>query len=309
VIAVAGKSVAYVSVDIDTVDSHLAGYGIARPPCDRVYRACVPRLLELLDRLGIRATLFVIARDAEAQARLWREASALGHEIASHSLTHPMPFASLSRSDLDREIRDSRERLEQVVGEPVLGFRAPGWDVSAGTLEAVVRAGYRYDASLVPSPVFVASPIVRFVLSLGAARGLGLRRALRGAFGKRTPHLTGPGRALVEFPAAVSPVMRLPFTHTLWYLAPANACWRTFRTIHRSGVPLSYSFHAVDLLGLEEDGVDRRMSRHPGMRWPLRPKLRLLEDVLREIVSRYQVTTYAKSLNGGAVTSWRAEQP
>ena len=50
------------------------------------------------------------------------------------------------------------------------------------------------------------------------------------------------------------------------------------------------------------------MSRHPGMRWPLRPKLRLLEDVLREIVSRYQVTTYAKSLNGGAVTSWRADQ-
>ena len=85
----------------------------------------------------------------------------------------------------------------------------------------------------------------------------------------------------------MSPLIRLPFTHTLWYLAPPNVCRRTLRRIHRSGVPLSYSFHAVDLLGLEEDDVDRRMSRHPGMRWPLRPKLRLLEDVLREIVSRY----------------------
>ena len=239
-------------------------------------------------------------------ARTLRAVSPAGY--AGMVVTHPLPFASLSRSDLNRELRDSRERLEQVVAEPVLGFRAPGWDVSTGTLKAVVRAGYRYDASLVPSPVFVASPVLRFVLSLGAARGLGLGRALRGAFGKRTPHLTGPGRALVEFPAAVSPVMRLPFTHTLWYLAPAKVCRRTFRTIHRSGVPLSYSFHAADLLGLEEDNVDRRMSRHPGMRWPLRPKLRLLEDVLREIVSRYQVTTYAKSLNGGAVTSWRADQ-
>ena len=58
----------------------------------------------------------------------------------------------------------------------------------------------------------------------------------------------------------------------------------------------------------DADGVDPRMARHPGMRWPLRSKVRLLEDVLREIVSRYQVTTYAKSLNGGAVTSWRADQ-
>ena len=44
---------AHVSIDVDPIDTHLAGYGIAAPPCDRSYRAAVPRFLDLFDRLGI----------------------------------------------------------------------------------------------------------------------------------------------------------------------------------------------------------------------------------------------------------------
>lgn len=287
---------AHVSVDLDPVDTHLGGYGFAANPCARIYEVAVPRLLDLLDRLEIRATLFVVARDAASQAHLWREAHARGHEIASHSLTHALPFATLPPERLHRELGESRERLEAVVGVPVHGFRAPGWDVTPATIEAVARAGYRYDASVLPSPVFAAGAALRLVLSGFRARDVGVGRALRFAYGRRAPYRTGPGGGLVEFPVAVSPVLRLPLTHTLWYLAPAHVCRRAFAAARRSGVPLSYQFHAVDLLGLEEDEVDRRLVRHPGMTWPLARKVALLEDRLRAVATDYRVETYANAL-------------
>lgn len=118
------EKVAHVSVDLDPVDTHLAGYGLACAPCDRIYRTSVPRILDLLDRVGIKATLFVIARDAEREAALLRDAADRGHEIASHSVTHPIPFATLPPDMVARELRESRQRLEDVLGQPVVGFRA-----------------------------------------------------------------------------------------------------------------------------------------------------------------------------------------
>jgi peptidoglycan/xylan/chitin deacetylase (PgdA/CDA1 family) len=295
------KPVAHVSVDLDPIDTHLAGYGLAAPRCDRIYEASVPRILHLLDHLGLRATLFVIARDAERQARWWRDAAGRGHEIASHSLTHPIPFASLPAAVKTRELIESRARLEDAVGRPVLGFRAPGWDVDRPTLDTVAAAGYRYDASILPSPAVLPGALLRFLLSAGRMRELSLARAARLAFTPRRPYRLANG--LWEFPVAVSPVLRLPFTHTLRYLAPAGVCRRTWRAIVRSQTPLMYQFHAVDLLDLDRDGIDPRMARHPGMTLPLERKHALLEDALRAIQASYRVRTYAEAVLSGAAGS------
>jgi hypothetical protein len=284
---------AFVSIDIDPVDSHLAGYGIAAPPCDLVYRTAVPRFLDLFDRLGIRATLFVVARDAESQAPLWREAQRRGHEIASHSLTHPIPFASLPAAELARELSESRRRLEDSIGGPVLGFRAPGWDVGRPTLAAIAAAGYRYDASMLPTPALLAGAVLRFVLSGGRKRPHGVGRSLRAAFARRGPHQVRSAAGLYEFPVAVSPGLRLPFTHTLWYVAPRALCEYAYRAVRRSRTPLSYMLHATDLLDLRDDGVDERLARHPGMSLPLARKRALLEERLSAIAADYYVAPYA----------------
>src|SRR5262245_39601291 len=119
----AGRPTAYVSIDIDPIDTHLEGYGFAgNPPCDAVYRIAVPRLLDLLDRVDVRATLFVVARDAKPQAPLWREVLRRGHEVASHSVTHPIPFADLPAAELSRQLVESRQHLEDATGQPILGF-------------------------------------------------------------------------------------------------------------------------------------------------------------------------------------------
>jgi peptidoglycan/xylan/chitin deacetylase (PgdA/CDA1 family) len=289
----AARPPAFVSMDVDPVDTHLAGYGIAAPPCDVVYRAAVPRALDLLDRLGIRATFFVVARDAAAHAALWRDARRRGHEIGSHSLSHPIPFASLPAAQIARELGESRRRIEDAVGEPVLGFRAPGWDVDRATLRAIAAAGYRYDASILPTPALLVGAGLRFVLSAGRKRPHGVGRSLRAAVSRRAPYAVRAADGLCEFPVAVSPRLRIPFTHTLNYVAPPALCRRAYAALRRSRTPLSYMLHAADALDLHRDGVDPRFGRHPGMQLPLDRKLALLDERLAAIRRDYAVTTYA----------------
>lgn len=289
------KPIAHISVDLDPVDTHLAGYGLTSAPCDRIYRTSVPRILDMLDRVGLKATLFVIARDAEREAAIWRDAARRGHEIASHSVTHPIPFATLPPDVLAGELQESRQRLEDVLGQPVVGFRAPGWDVNKGTLAAIAEAGYRYDASVLPSLALLIGAALRFVLSAGRMRPESVSNAVRLAFAPRLPYRIGD---LWEFPVAVSPWLRAPFTHSLWYLAPRLVCRHIYRAIRSSGGQLCYQFHAADLLDLHTDQVDDRMARHPGMRWPVERKAALLEGVLRDIAAEYSVIPYASAIGG-----------
>lgn len=289
----ATRPAAFVSIDIDPIDTHLAGYGFAAPPCARVYERAVPRFLAMAEHIGVRATLFVVARDAASQAALWRAAVRSGHEIASHSLTHPLPFATLPAETLAYELRESRRRLEDATGTAVVGFRAPGWDVSEATLAAIADAGYRYDASLLPTPALLAGSVLRWALSGGRVWPSGLGHALRAACAPRHPHRYG---ALQEFPLAVSPLLRVPFTHTLWYVAPYALAERTYRRLGRGSAPLGYMLHAADFLDLERDGLDPRMARHPGMALPLEQKLWLLEERLRAIATDYDVRPYRERL-------------
>ena len=66
----------------------------------------------------------------------------------------------------------------------------------------------------------------------------------------------------------------------------------------RSRAPLSYQFHAADLLDLHGDGVDPRLGRHPGMGVPLARKRELLRSMLAGIAAEYEVVPYRDALPG-----------
>jgi len=289
-------SYAVVSCDLDTVDCHLQGYGFdGLPPCDRVYRTAVPRVLELLRELGIPGVLFTIARDAAAERTLLRDAVGAGHEVASHSLTHPQPFRTLDDGALREELVTSRARLAEATGTDIAGFRAPAWDVDARVLRMVREAGYRYDASIFPTPVLAASRLAAYRRSNG--KGSIFSMDLLGhAFAPVRPHrLDG----ITEFPIAVTRWLRVPVYHTFLYFVPAWFFRRALRAVLRSRVPVCYEFHAADLLDLERDGVDARMARHPGMRVPLERKREALRTILATIAAERRVVTYRQALAEG----------
>ncbi len=52
----------------------------------------------------------------------------------------------------------------------------------------------------------------------------------------------------------------------------------------------------MDALGLEEDRVDARLAKHPGMDRPLAQKLALLDATMAAIAARFDTRTYAELL-------------
>lgn len=287
-----GRALASISIDIDPVDTHLSGYGFEdKDPCDLVYRKAVPRLLDLLDELGVRATLFVVARDAASEAPLLREVVARGHEVASHSWSHAVPFRGLDDAALTWELEGSRAALEHATGHEVVGFRAPAWDVDERVLAGLVKAGYRYDASIFPTPVLAASRLVAWMKGAGKGSVLGMQ-VVGHALAPTRPHevstLAGP---LVELPIAVTPWLRLPYYHTFAYFVPRALMNMEHAALVRSGQPMSYELHAADQLDLQADGVDPRMACHPGMDQTAEKKADLLRSILGRIAKDFEVVT------------------
>lgn len=290
---------ATVSVDVDPVDLHLIGYGVhGLSPDDLVYEKALPRLMERFAAHGVKATLFVVARDAAAQSATIRSAANAGHEIASHSWSHALGLSRVPESVLERELGESKRALEAASGAPVVGFRAPNFDLDDAALAGLARRGYRYDASGYPTPLLAAA---RLVLALKGGRPLEvLKLRMLPITWRRAPfRLPTSGGELVEFPVTVAGPLRMPVYHTLRYGASDAAFAATLDGVVARGESLSYVLHAVDALGLAEDGVDQRFAPHPGMNRPLSEKLALLDRTLAAIAKRFECVTYATRVERG----------
>lgn len=104
--------------------------------------------LPILRRHGVPAVLFTLAGRPDGFRVLedveLRRLSEAGIEIGSHSLTH-RSMARLPQEEAVREARDSRRRLEDLLGRRVTAFAYPFGtraDYSEATAEILRQAGY-----------------------------------------------------------------------------------------------------------------------------------------------------------------------
>ena len=107
------------------------------------------RLLDLFDQFApktIQATFFILGWLAQRVPGLVREIHDRGHEVASHGFNHVM-CNELTPKDLDADLVRSKRVLEDLIGAPVSGYRAPNFSISDCALQAVQAAGYTYDSS------------------------------------------------------------------------------------------------------------------------------------------------------------------
>ena len=110
------------------------------------------RVLALLGRHRVQATFFILGWNAERFPDLIRRIAADGHEIASHGYHHRLVYEQAPDEFLD-DIAAARRLLEALAGQPVIGYRAPSYSITAGNLwafDCLRRAGYRYDSSIYP---------------------------------------------------------------------------------------------------------------------------------------------------------------
>ena len=84
-----------------------------------------PRVLDLLDGAGARASFFVIGRRARAPPELTAEIARRGHRVENHTDTHPHLFACYTAGPLRREVERAQSAVAAATGRQPRLFRAP----------------------------------------------------------------------------------------------------------------------------------------------------------------------------------------
>jgi peptidoglycan/xylan/chitin deacetylase (PgdA/CDA1 family) len=110
-------------------------------------RVAAPRILAALGRYGVPATFFMPAVSALLHPAEARDYISAGHEVAAHGWIHERNILLSPSDEADLFVR-SLDALEQVTGVRPVGVRTPSWDFSDATLDIIVKAGLRYDSSL-----------------------------------------------------------------------------------------------------------------------------------------------------------------
>jgi peptidoglycan/xylan/chitin deacetylase (PgdA/CDA1 family) len=100
-----------------------------------------------LEQRGWRGSFFITTGRVGSPGFLTRsevhELAARGHEVGSHSHTHPTYMGALDREQLALEWRVSRAELAEILGRPPDSAAVPGGFVSEAVIEEAARAGYR----------------------------------------------------------------------------------------------------------------------------------------------------------------------
>lgn len=201
---------------------------ISRP--SRLARS-IEALLETLDRHRVQGTFFVLGWIAEHRPEVVLAIAAAGHEIASHGYWHERVTA-LDRDAFRKDVRSSKQILEDLIGAEVAGYRAPSFSIIPGwewAFDVLVDEGYRYDSSLFP-----------------------IRRSGYGYPGApRIPHVIHrAGGSLAEFPLATTSVLRYPLPAAGGgYLRqfPLAIIRRAFREASERGEPATFYIHPWEI--------------------------------------------------------------
>ena len=104
--------------------------------------ASTPAFLDELDRLGARATFFLLGEHAARHQALTREIADRGHELGVHGWTHRRPWLPCDPRELS-EIRRTLETVEVAAGCQPRWYRPPYGILTGGRWAAAARCGLR----------------------------------------------------------------------------------------------------------------------------------------------------------------------
>ncbi len=272
----------------------------------------VPRALDALDRHGLRITWFIVGQDAEFPQNhaTLRSIAQRGHEIGNHSFHHEPWLHLYDEAALEAEIARAETAIEAATGQRPVGFRGPGYSVTPAVVDVLVRRGYRYDASTLPTFIGPLARMYYFATSGLRGKQLEQRNALFGSVkdGLRSLHpyrWSSPGGSLVEIPVTTLPLFRVPihvsYLLFLQQLAPALVMPYVSFALALCALTKtapSLLLHPLDFLGGDEAPA---LAFFPGMSLSAEQKLRCLDRVLAKYAARYELVTVGEHAARAAV--------
>lgn len=106
----------------------------------------IENFTNLMADTGVRATLFVLGELARGLAPRLRAAVNSGHAIACHGWGHVRPML-MSLESFREDIRKAKAEIEDAIGGPVGGYRAPCFSLDRPRLDIIRDLGFEYDSS------------------------------------------------------------------------------------------------------------------------------------------------------------------
>jgi hypothetical protein len=285
------KPLGTLQVDVDDLWVYYESIGLRAPEGapPAAFSEGIPRLLDLFDRYGARATFFICGRDLPGQARCVAGIVRRGHEVANHSAEHRNGYARLSRAELRSDVQLAHERIAEAAGKAPVGFKAPGFSYNEGLPEVLGELGYVYDSSRLPTFFAPAIRAAQSALSRGHVDPTHYGRFAYG-FAPLWPHpLDGSG--LLEAPVTTVPLLRVPM-HSTFVLSAGQWLFDLgFGMVRARRGPLNYLLHAGDVLDRVDDPA-LQSYRFLAQTWEA--KRPLYEHMLDALTAAYRIVPTAE---------------
>lgn len=197
--------------DVETTS--ILNHKLKDETAEYVLKQGMPRLLDLYERYGVKATFFFTGHIAQLCPEVVKMAYAKGHEVGSHGLTHEVnqAFDVLNPEQQLDHLRRSKQILEDIIGEEVVSFRAPAARVDKGFAQVLLEAGFKVDSS-------VCSQRLDMMFSFGSLKKLHWLSAPRKAYFTKSDNIFRKGDSpLLEVPVSA---MGFPYIGTFMRIAP-----------------------------------------------------------------------------------------
>ena len=145
------------TVDVEDYYQVAAFFDVVRPEeweqwPSRV-EANTDRLLALFDDHGIKVTCFILGWVAERHPELVKRIHHAGHEVASHGYSHRFIYRQTPEV-FREETHRSKAILEDLIGQPIQGYRAASYSItrqSLWALDILAELGFIWDSSIFPT--------------------------------------------------------------------------------------------------------------------------------------------------------------
>jgi polysaccharide deacetylase family protein (PEP-CTERM system associated) len=251
--------------------------------CENRVLANVEKILGLFNQFNVKATFFVLGYVAERTPEVVKMIHEEGHEIASHGHGHVQVYKQTEDEFLQDLLR-SKALIEGMIGERVVGYRAPEWSICKGkkdsywALDLLVQNGFLYDSSIAP---------LRFI---------GIPNA------PTTPYtLSTPYGEIKEFPPLVmrSPLGNLPIGGG-WGLRvfPYGNIQRAINEMNRMGHPVLIFCHPSEF-----DTLPPPLSLPWIKRFVCYGKIRTTEERMTRLLNDFEFSTMRKALGNQHIRS------
>ena len=298
------KPIASLSLDLDNEWAYLMTHGNTAWKSYPTYLpVVVPRILDVLERLGLTISFFVVGADAarSENQEFVRSLATAGHEIANHSFRHQPWLHLYTKKEIIDEFSRTEEALGEATGQQVVGFRGPGYSLSPDVLDVLVERGYEYDASTLPTYIGPVSRAFYFRSAQLTDEQRAERSLLFGSWREGLRPLkpynwrTNNGGSMLEIPVSTLPGGRVPIHISyLLYLAAvrpqvATAYFATaLRICKIAGVEPSILLHPLDFLGADDVST---LSFFPAMSMGGERKTELVEGYLRQLAQTCEIVS------------------